>query len=230
MRINRINEGQYSEIKLEDGKKIFLSVLPDRITVSKMALLVPTKKIWEFIFPFYIRTAVEAWESSKTILKIVLDSISDVQNLNELQYCLETETSKLLRDYIDQYGEDARVISVNKLGVHALKQIFNSKRFTENETIIHEYGKTQEKVAQEIATKYPAIVFPKSILPYPKEKIKKALDEVLLYEDDEEMIKNITYCAAFLDNFIDDEEANKKNKELLELMESAKKLLINRDK
>lgn len=59
MQINRVKRGKFSEIKLEDGRKIFLSVFPDRITASLMFLFIPTKKIWEFIFPFYIRTAID---------------------------------------------------------------------------------------------------------------------------------------------------------------------------
>lgn len=230
MKVNRVIEGQYSEIKLEDGKKIFLSVLPDRITVSTMVLFIPTKKIWEFIFPFYIRTSAEAWDSSRAILRIVLDSISNVQNLSELQYCLETETSKSLRDYAKEHGEEARDISVDKVGIHALKQMLNPKDLQKTETIVHEYGKVQEKVAQEIMTKYPAVVFPKSLLPYPKEKIQKALEESLLYVDDEKMAENIKSCAVFLENFIDDDEANKRNRELLDNKEYQKAIKKHSDK
>lgn len=222
MKINRVIEGQYAEIKLEDGKKIFLSVLPDRITISTMVLFIPTKKIWEFVFPFYIRTSAEAWKSSKTILKIVLDSISDVQNLRELQHCLEIETSKLLRSYAKEHGEEARDISVDKVGIHALKQMLNPKDLQKTETIVHEYGKVQEKVSQEIMKKYPAVVFPKSLLPYSKEKIQKALEEALRYVNDEAMTENLKSCAVFLENFIDDEKANKRNSKLLDNKEYQK--------
>lgn len=218
MKINREIEGKYSEIKLEDGKKVFLSVLPDRITASTMVLFMPTKKIWEFIFPFYIRTAVEAWDSSKTLLKIVLKTIENVQNLQELRDCLEDQTSKALREYIKEHGEGARDISVDKVGVHALKQMLNPKDLAEIEKIVHEYGKIQEKVAQEIESKYPAMVFPKSLLLYPKEKVQKALSEALRYVDDEQMAENLKSCTVFLDGFIDDEEANKRNTEILKHM------------
>ncbi len=84
MKINRVVEGQFSETQPEDGKKIFLSVFPDRITDSTMFLFLPIKKIREFIFPFYIRTSAEAWESSKKILKLTIDSIGNVNNLEDL--------------------------------------------------------------------------------------------------------------------------------------------------
>jgi len=180
-----------------------------------MVLFVPTKKIWEFVFPFYIRTAVEGWDSSKAILKLVLKTIEHVQNLQELQICLENETSEALRGYIKEYGESARDISVDKVGVHAFKQMMNPKDLAQIERIVHDYGKTQEQVAQEIMTKYPAMVFPKSLLPYTKEKIQKALSESLRYIDDKQMVENLKSCAVFLEGFIDDEEANKRNNELL---------------
>lgn len=223
MKINRVIEGKYSEIKLEDNKKVFLSVLPDRITASTMFLFFPTKKIWEFVFPFYIRTAVEAWDSSKTLLKIVIQTIAQVQNLQELQSCLENQTSKVLREYVKEHGESARDVSFDKVGTLALKQMLNPKDLQEIETIVHQYGKTQEKVAQEIMTKYPAAVFPKSLLPYPKEKIQKALAESLRYVDDEQMAENIKSCAVFLEGFIEDEEANRRNGEMLKIMTNQKK-------
>ena len=50
--------GQYSQIKLEDGSRAFIEILPERVRAKKMVLgVIPTKTIWEFIFPFYIRTA-----------------------------------------------------------------------------------------------------------------------------------------------------------------------------
>jgi hypothetical protein len=218
MKINRVIEGKYSEIKLEDGKKIFLSVLPDRITVSKMVLFIPTKKIWEFVFPFYIRTAVEAWESSKNILKIVLETTQNVNNLSELKDRLEGTTSKALREYIKEHGEETRDISVDKVGMLAIKQMLNPKVLQKTETIIHEYGKVLEKVGQETMQKYPSVVYPQSLLPYPKKVIEKALEDGLRYIEDEKMRENIEFCLGSLVAFIDDEEANKRNSEMLKIL------------
>lgn len=218
MKINRVIDGKYSEVKLDDGKKIFLSVLPDRITVSTMVLFIPTKKIWEFIFPFYIRTAVEAWESSKNILKIVLETTQSVNNLSELKDCLEGATSKALREYIKEHGEEAREISVDKVGILATKQMLNPKVLQKTETIIHEYGKVLEKVGQETMQKYPSVVYPQSLLPYPKEVIEKALEDGLRYIEDEKMKENIKFCLGSLAVFINDEEANKRNSEMLKIL------------
>jgi len=215
MKINRCVDGKYSEIRLDNGKKVFLSVLPDRITASTMILFIPTHRIWEFIFPFYIRTAVGAWESSKDILRIVLHTIRDVRDLDDLNRTLEGETSKALREYIKEHGENARDVSFDKLGVHAVKQMLHPKDLLKIETIIHEYGKVIERVGQETMAKYPALVYPQSLLPYPREVIEKGLEDGLRYIDDEKMRASIRFCLGRLVAFIDDEEANRRNSEVL---------------
>src|SRR3989338_5846866 len=160
-------EGQYSQIKLDDGSRIFVEILPERVRSKKMiAGIIPTKTIWEFIFPFYIRTAIEAWDSSKMILSIVLETIENAKDSGELKSTLESDTNKALREYIKEHGEKAREISVDKVGTHAIKQMLNPKELQKIETITHEYGKVLEKVGIETMQKYPAAVYPQSLLPY----------------------------------------------------------------
>ncbi|OGY98354.1 MAG: hypothetical protein A2681_00530 [Candidatus Liptonbacteria bacterium RIFCSPHIGHO2_01_FULL_56_18b] len=209
-------EGQYSQIKLDDGSRVFVEILPERVRAKKMILgVIPTRTIWEFIFPFYIRTAIEAWDSSKVILSLVLGTIENIKDLEELKTVFESETNKVLREYIKEHGEEARDISVDKVGMQAIKQMLNPKELQKIETITHEYGKVLERVGQETMQKYPAAVYPQSLLPYPKELIEKVLNDGLRYIEDEKMKVNIKNCLAFLVAFIDDEEANRRNSELL---------------
>jgi len=226
--------GQYSQIKLEDGSRAFIEILPERVRAKKMVLgVIPTKTIWEFIFPFYIRTAIEAWDSSKTILSIVLETIENAKDLGELKVLLESNTNKALREYIKEHGEKAREISVDKVGMHAIKQMLDPKELQKIETIIHEYGKVLERVGRETMQKYPASVYPQSLLPYPKEVIERALNDGLRYIEDEKMITNIKSCLAFLVAFTDDEEASKRNSELLNnkgFQEALKRRLNKNDK
>lgn len=211
--------GQYSQLKLDDGSRIFLEALPEKVRIKKIIFgIIPTKTIWEFAFPFYIRTAVEAWESSKSILKIVLETIQDIENLKELKDRLEGGTSKALRDYIKEHGEEARDISADKVGMLALKQMLNPKALQKTETIIHEYGKVLEKVGLETMQKYPAVVYPQSLLPYPKKVIEKALEDGLRHIEDEKMRESIKSCLGSLVAFIDDDEANKRNSEMLKIL------------
>lgn len=225
-------EGQYSQIKLDDGSRVFVEILPERVRAKKMILgVIPTKTLWEFIFPFYIRTAIEAWDSSKVILNIVLETMKNVKDLGELKSILESETSKALQGYIKEHGEDARDVSVNKVGIHALKQMLKARGLQTTENILHEFGKILEKTGQETMFKYPAGVYPQSLLPYPKEEIRKALYETKQFASDEKIKEQIKIGEALLDTFIDDEEAKKKNNELLKLLSDAEHILKhNQDK
>ncbi len=99
IKILTYSEGKYSTIMLKDGKKYFLSVSPKKIAIYRMIFIFPFKKIWEFKFPFLIRTSKEAWPRSKTILNIVLENIKDVENSNELLSILENNTSSSLKTF-----------------------------------------------------------------------------------------------------------------------------------
>lgn len=88
----------------------------------------------------------------------------------------------------------------------------------EADKIVRAYGKVVEETSQQSLEKYPSMHYPISLLPYPKEKITEAIDLALLVTDDG---KEDNYTTALkstrvmLDYFIDDEEANKKNSELV---------------
>ncbi len=102
MKIIRVMDGKYSEIELRDGKRVFISVLLDRITASRMFCFISFKKIWEFIFPCQIRTTLHSWDSSRVILKMILSEIDEVESLEELQNCLENQVSKILCKCIEE--------------------------------------------------------------------------------------------------------------------------------
>lgn len=95
---------------------------------------------------------------------------------------------------------------------------------TKIEDLVHKYGKVQEEVSKQTLTKYPAMVFPASLLPAQKSEVQKALNEAVEamkytdYTEDEKkkMIENLKSGLVFLDSFIEAEEANKRNLELLE--------------
>lgn len=217
MHINRVIDGQYSEAKFEDGTKVFFSVLPDRITVSKMWWVLPVKKLWEFVFPFYIRTSNEAWDSSKDILRLTIEAVKTASTMDDLKRRLEQEASKALREYVKEHGEKARDISVDKVGTLAFKQMLVPKDLVEIEKIVTEYGKVQVEACEQMLEKYPTMHFPESLLPYPKKKIEWALENAIKYTDDEKMVENLKSCLAILQtSFVPDELAHEKNKPLLE--------------
>ncbi len=218
MKIDRIAEGKYAQVSLEDGNRIFVSVLNDRVTVSKMFWFFPIKELWDYVFPFYIRTASEAWNSSKEVLQEVLSAITEVKNLEELIIALHNIANETLREWVMEHGESAQVESIDKVGRFALKPMLGQKEYREIEKIVQEYGKVQEEVAQQILAHYPSMHFPESLLPYPKKKIQWALAEAVKYTDDDKMIENIKSCAAFLEGFVPDDEASEKNAKLLDAL------------
>lgn len=89
------------------------------------------------------------------------------------------------------------------------------------EEIVKAYGKTVEIISQDIPTKYPAMAFPQSLLPFPKEEIKEALKFFIEHTNQDEKIKESLKATAYmLTMFIEDEEADKINKPLLEHLRS----------
>jgi len=100
MEIIRVMDGKYAEIELGDGKRVFISILNDRITASRMFCFIPFKKIWKFVFPFQIKTTFHSWDSSRSILKMILSEIDEVQSLEELQNCLENQVQRTLTKWV----------------------------------------------------------------------------------------------------------------------------------
>lgn len=115
--------GQYSQFKLEEGGKFFLEALPDKVKISKMIFgIIPTKVIWEFKFPFYIRTTTEGWNTSKEVIDLILDSISDCRTTGQLAEKLTVLRGEL-RNYVERNEERAMTLAFNKVGELAFKKL-----------------------------------------------------------------------------------------------------------
>jgi len=95
---------------------------------------------------------------------------------------------------------------------------------TKIEEIVKAFGKTVEVVGQDMPTKYPAMVFPQSLLPFPKKDIQEALNYFIeKTEQDEKMEKHLMGAVSTLTLFIDDKEAEKRNKPHLDYLKSKEK-------
>ena len=88
----------------------------------------------------------------------------------------------------------------------------------EFENVIHQYSEVLEGIEQEPSEKYPAGVYPQSLLPYPKELIREALKSSLRSTEDEQLKETLKKGLVFLDDFVEDTEANKENSEMLEAL------------
>jgi hypothetical protein len=182
-------KGVFCQLQLDSGERILVSIAQSGVKIFKIGFM--------GIFP--MKTI---WESSSIEEMVKIFVNSQTQAMSPLDAIIEK-----LRN----------CKNIEKI-LEKINQISNEEGLQNIETIVHEYGILQQKVAQEMKSKYPAAVFPESILPYPKEKIRKALENATYLTDDSQMIENLKTCLAFLEGFIDDEEANKKNASLLKIL------------
>jgi len=112
MEIIRVMDGKYAEIELSDGKRVFISILNDRVTASRMFCFVPFKKIWEFVFPCQVKTTFYSCDNSIVILKTILSAIDEVKGLEELHDCLENQVKIALTKWL--VSPDTLSLSCNK--------------------------------------------------------------------------------------------------------------------
>ena len=112
--------GKYCTLILGDGTKWYLETLPESVRIGKMGFILSTK-LWEYQFPFYIRTAIEAWDTSKEVLEIVLNAAEGCNNSSELEQNLP-EINTLLDAYVENNKDKAWSVAINKLGKYAFKK------------------------------------------------------------------------------------------------------------
>jgi hypothetical protein len=96
---------------------------------------------------------------------------------------------------------------------------------TEMERVKNEYGKLIEKVMADQEDKYPAFVFPVSLLPASKADINEALLELerqATADNDMEGANAAGSARVLLDCFIADEDAYTKNKDLMQKIKQNK--------
>jgi hypothetical protein len=93
----------------------------------------------------------------------------------------------------------------------------------EMEKIIHEYGKVVVDVMSEGRKRYPAFVFPVSMLPASKAEIGEAYEEGIRQAQESgntDMESSLSGSLAFLDQFINDEDAQRQNRTRRKLIDS----------
>jgi len=204
--------GQYSQFKLNNGTRFFLETLPEKVRIKKMALgFIPTKKLWEFQFPFYIRTVEKAWDLAKEIMDLVLESIENCKTLNELEHRLNSEIAPLLKDFVEKNKARAYQMGVESLGGFAAERYLKSSPILrdavaiphEEMDIIGDYGKILENLPAKESSK---LLHPLSLLPDPKDKIEKALKRALGIAQDKEIRSHLETALIALGDFIPDDE------------------------
>ncbi|MEK6690508.1 MAG: hypothetical protein AABY78_04285 [Nitrospirota bacterium] len=213
--------GQYSQFKLNDGTRLFIETLPEKVRIKKMVLcFIPTKILWDFSFPFYIRTVGRAWDLAKEILDLVLQSIEDCKTLNELKQRLHSETTSLLLDWVERNKERAYLKGMEELGSFAAKKYVKSSPMLRDAVavsqdtmeIIGDYGKLLENLPTN-EKESSRLLHPLSLLPHLKDKIDNAIKIALGIARDEETKNHLETALMALEDFIPDDEVPEKPEE-----------------
>ncbi|MFH1236563.1 MAG: hypothetical protein V1685_06565 [Parcubacteria group bacterium] len=109
-------KGEYSQFKL-NGQRLFLETLPSVVRIKKMFTgFIPTKTLWSYSFPFYIRTVGKAWPAAEEILDMVLQELS-----NSDDFKLTKTLNPILDEYVRINQKKADDFAFNQLGSVAFK-------------------------------------------------------------------------------------------------------------
>jgi hypothetical protein len=97
--------GRFSQLKLDDRSRVFVRTDSYKVKAYKMLFgVIPTKKIWEFQLPFYIRGPRTPSTLAIYLLDLVLESVRDCMTADELTNRLNQRTTDLLKEYVDHLG------------------------------------------------------------------------------------------------------------------------------
>ena len=137
--INTISHqpGEAFSFRTADGQKLFLESLPEMIRIRRMGILFGKgPNLWDHNFPFFIRTALGAWDLSKETMDICIRSIVDARTAAEVVERLEDEAALQLDAWTWTNAARAREYGISKL-----------KDFAERK-----YEERQEKILQLLHT------------------------------------------------------------------------------
>lgn len=203
-----------ADIRCADGKKAELAVLSDRIEATAKAFGVFPKKLWSYTFP------ASSESVPKEVLDIAIDAVKEATSLKDLEVLLKYNADKALRAYFSKPEAAAEETAETQSSEAAEEaQPFDPAKtkklsqaeFQKMETVVVAYAKVLERLGKETLDKYHAGFYPISYLPYPKEKIRSALQTAITHTTDPKMADNLQGLEKFLDHFIDDKMARKRN-------------------
>lgn len=83
-------EGKFAQIQLPDGSRYFVETGPVGLRIRKVGLLGPNQLIWEYTFPFYIRTYWAPSDRSSHLLELVLRHLSRCITEHDLKRIIVT--------------------------------------------------------------------------------------------------------------------------------------------
>jgi hypothetical protein len=119
--------GKFSQIKLQDGSKFFVETGPVGIRIRKLGLIMPKELVWEYIFPFFIRTQWDSWELSEQVLDLVLTQCAFFQREQDLVMNI-AQVEENLQVFVQENFDYAYAKTLQKAGIEAANEALENWR------------------------------------------------------------------------------------------------------
>lgn len=130
IRVLSAKDGEIARFQVPDGSKLFLESMPHSLRLRRAGLIGGKgEPLWEFYFPFYIRTAMGPWNASKEAMHVALDIISDCQTTDQVVEQLYDRGFRRLMDWVWINGSQVRAEGLEKLKDHAAKHYRDRSTF-----------------------------------------------------------------------------------------------------
>jgi hypothetical protein len=174
--------GQFAQVRLVDGTRLFLQLRPDGLTVRRMAFagLLPGRLLWRYGSPYPLRRVGPGSPLGSKLLEALLAAVEPCATLEQLPFALETLSAVLDRLLLHGQLPPADYAEVVKA-----------------------YGALFEDCAQGPTR---GLLRPQSLLPFPKEAIREALEYALALPCDAQMRAALLGGLESLDDFVPDQE------------------------
>ena len=178
--------GQFAQILLDDGKRLFLELRPNGLTVRRLALggLLPTTLIWRYQSPFPLRKVGRGNRLGESLLEALIEAVEQCSGLNQVLPMLGQLGDFLDREFLDSFSSDEELPPPGPVD------------------ILRAYAAVLARCARENR----GLLWPESMLPYPKDTIRTTIEVLLATRTDEEMGVGLQEGLDLLDDFIPDGE------------------------
>jgi hypothetical protein len=215
-RLHNFKDGKgscYSNVRLENGDPIFISVAQTGVLVKKSKLgfwgpklyqsltaydAAATAQALHALFPNYLGANGLSNATLRSFTNAVLHCSTAAEVANALNTAGERHQPK---------GERSRFASELQVASEFKEDDLQSAA----NAIIRVYGDLLVRVSEDDKNKYPACVYPGSLLPIPKPALAKLLAIEIQKTSDAIEKRVLGRGLAMLDGFIDDEQANEQN-------------------
>ena len=202
-------ENCYSNVRLDNGDPVFISVAQTGVLVKKSKLGFFGPKLYQSL------TVYDAARTAQALHGLFPDYIGPDGMTNPTlrsftNAILHCSTPAEVVNVLNTANEAGRRKPDDEQPKAAAKSKEDELQIAAN-AIIRLYGDLLVKVSEHDKEKYPAGVYPGSLLPIPKPALAKLLALEIEHATDANESGVLERGLALLDGFIDDEQANEQN-------------------